>query len=449
MQRKWLGILHAETGRLTSAVPLAIIVNDAPQLNIGGDLLTPEQAANAVKKYGSQKAAAEALNIPRTTFRRALGKVEDKTTGGCKTDFSANVGTVDITSKSIRTVADALTYAEIDPDIWEVDRAVINKWDMGYVDDDKQANTQPLYQVKVWLKRRANNTIEAALERVASMFRDAPAFPPVKRADNDDHLLFLGLHDAHFGLLAWQPETGQNYDLKKAYQLYVDASARLLNKASGWGIGKIVIPVGQDMFHTQRPDNKTPRHENTLDVDSRLIKINQYGYAAALAVGLLCREIAPTEYVYVPGNHDPEASWWLAHSLSQYFRKCPDVFVDTGPKTRKYRQHGKCLIGMTHGIDEKAKALPILMPAECRDVWSQVKYCEMLTGHKHAKASWHYQETESMPGIRVRVLPSLAGHDAWHFSKGYVHAGRAADAYLYHKEYGNVARLSCGVDEIA
>ncbi len=38
--------------------------------------MTPEQALEAYKKYGSKRSAAKALNMPRSSFRRLLGKAE-------------------------------------------------------------------------------------------------------------------------------------------------------------------------------------------------------------------------------------------------------------------------------------------------------------------------------------------------------------------------------------
>jgi hypothetical protein len=42
-------------------------------------VITPEEAQEAYKKYGSKRAASKELNIPRSTFRRILGKASDVT----------------------------------------------------------------------------------------------------------------------------------------------------------------------------------------------------------------------------------------------------------------------------------------------------------------------------------------------------------------------------------
>jgi hypothetical protein len=44
-------------------------------------------------------------------------------------------------------------------------------------------------------------------------------------------------------------------------------------------------------------------------------------------------------------------------------------------------------------------------------------------------------------GVQVRVLPSLCGTDAWHYSKGYVKGVKSALGIVYDKNEGCVAEF--------
>jgi hypothetical protein len=64
----------------------------------------------------------------------------------------------------IHTLEELLAYFKVDADVWEVDHWICNKWEMGYKDDEDKAQTEELYQVKVWLRRRmAQNADEYAV----------------------------------------------------------------------------------------------------------------------------------------------------------------------------------------------------------------------------------------------------------------------------------------------
>jgi hypothetical protein len=69
----------------------------------------------------------------------------------------------------------------------------------------------------------------------------------------------------------------------------------------------------------------------------------------------------------VPGNHDPQTSYFLAKVLEAWFKNAKDVEINTEPKPRKYFLYGVNLIGFAHGDDEPLRDLPSLMANECRE----------------------------------------------------------------------------------
>jgi hypothetical protein len=57
-------------------------------------------------------------------------------------------------SGRITSLKQLLEYCEVDLDVWEVERHVVNKWEVGAKDSHKNIKVHPLFQVKAWLRRK-------------------------------------------------------------------------------------------------------------------------------------------------------------------------------------------------------------------------------------------------------------------------------------------------------
>lgn len=394
-------------------------------------------------------------NRPPLQFKTAAGataklaavEADASPTTSIDVDLGERDGTVTTRSLDIKTLSDLIRAARVDLQVWEVERHVVNSWEVtiGRKNNDRvKPATFTNFQVKAWLKRivptRAENNVARMLRQLT-----IAAKPVAQRAcrHRREHLLELSLFDPHFGLLSWGKETGEPYDCRIALQRYTTAAADLLDKLSAYKPERILLPVGNDFYHINDPSNTTPKSHNSLDVDSRLPKIFDAGFKAVQQTVDLCRRIAPTELIWVPGNHDPETSFFLCKVLAAWYRDCPgEVQVDAGPSPRKYRHYGCNLIGYTHGNEEKHDSLPTLMASEMRDVWPKVRCCEWHLGHFHRAKETRYSAGDTYGNVRVRVIPSLCGTDAWHHRKGYVGGNRVAEAYLYDRHSGLVAQFN-------
>ena len=67
----------------------------------------------------------------------------------------------------ICTLEQLVEHCQIDLRIWEVERWVCNKWEMGYKDKEGEAKVEPLFQVKAFLKKRKE--MEAALREIEDL----------------------------------------------------------------------------------------------------------------------------------------------------------------------------------------------------------------------------------------------------------------------------------------
>jgi hypothetical protein len=357
-----------------------------------------------------------------------------------------------ITSKSstVRTLAGALETANVDLSIWEVEKHTINKWDcvgrveskeVSYKHWKRQLAAVELWQVKVWLRRKVPKVIEEGVKLFLSQIPAHKYVLPKFEHHSDPYLLEVSIWDHHFGKLAWGRETGQNYDLKIAETLYSNAAHELIEKARGFNLERIVVPIGQDFFHVDGPNNTTTAG-TPQDVDGRLAKIFATGQKALINLIDLLMGIAPVHILWVPGNHDWYTSWYLIKVIEAHYRMTPSVTIDAGEMPRKHIEYGCNLLAYTHGNEEKHASLPAIMAGAWPQAWARTTHREWKIGHFHKVKETHYSSAETIDGVLVRVLPSLCGTDSWHFKKGYVGGMRAAQAFLYSQKNGYAGHIN-------
>jgi hypothetical protein len=364
---------------------------------------------------------------------------------GTTFEDSGNTGFTSSVSPTITSLEELLTFSKVDLAVWEVERYLVNKWEMGYVDGDGEANTKPLFQVKAWLKKRmlVNKTRSLIKEMLEQFRTEAPKRPPVfqyRSLKMDGHLLEISIFDLHLGKLCWGPECGEHYDAKISKETFGSALETLIARAEGFQVSRIVFPVGNDFFNVDNAAQTTTAG-TPQDEDGRYQKSFVAGRKLMVDAILRLREIAPVDVVMVSGNHDTERIFYLGDALEGWLSKTPGVTVNNSPTQRKYYAFGKCLIGYTHGHNEPHKNLPLIMATEVPSLWAASKFREIHLGHWHHKKEIHFQPVGESNGIRVRIIPSLCPADAWHKMKGY-DGLRAAEAFVWHPEHGNVGTFS-------
>lgn len=408
--------------------------------------------------WGRHRIAKE-LNIPPATVQRYLQKLGaapgqphqscDNASAPLPTQESfkqesTNDGGSCFTSVSsdITNLEELLNYAKVDRAVWEVERWIANKWEMAAKMPDGKLVSKPLFQVKAWLRQRKQVVLaREALEGVLAKLKEAgPTFARRRGTPDSGNLLELSIFDLHFGKLCWGDETGQNYDSKIAETTFIRATEQLLDRTKGTNFARILFPVGNDFFNVDNAAATTTAGTPQSE-DGRWQKSFVAGRAAMVRAIEMLRQVAPVSVVMVSGNHDYERVFYLGDVLQAWFHKTPDVTIDNAPTQRKYFRFQKCLIGLTHGNNEKHTNLPLIMATEKPHDWAETKFREFHLGHWHQKKELHFQPVFEQNGIRVRIIPSLCPPDAWHKSKGY-EGLRAAEAYIWNGEQGCVGQFS-------
>lgn len=370
--------------------------------------------------------------IPKEIEAAAAATAQEKAQLTVEGD-SAHLSTV--TAEPVRTLADLIRVCEIDTKVWEIERWVANKWEMGSTDKDKKAHVRPLFQIKAWLKKKVLTL--AIQDEIAALLADAkariPARPLLRRGKaGGDHMLEIAIPDLHIGKLAWGRETGEaNYDSKIAERVFLDALDALIARTASYTFDQIVFPVGNDLLNADNLQNTTTRG-TPQSTDSRYQK--SFTVARQLMTQAIdrLRAIAPVHVLLVPGNHDTLSTWHLGDSLACFFHKTPGVVIDNEPRSRKYHQFGKVMLMFTHGDKGKRPNYPLVMATEQPQMFGATVHREAHTGHLHQ------MRVEELHGVKVRISPALCPSDAWHAENMYTGNARAAEAFCWHRDEGLV-----------
>jgi calcineurin-like phosphoesterase family protein len=356
---------------------------------------------------------------------------------------SAHGGQRDLTYRGTRitTLDDFLVFAQVDTTVWEVERHVLNKWEVGTKGPGGDIVTAPLFQIKVWLRRKQlEGTIKDLMKGLFEQLKcEAPVVPAIVRPSGNRGMLEMSLMDLHLGKIAWAPETGRHYDVETAERMFWAALEDLVDKASGCKPEKILFVAGNDFFNT---DNGRTTTAGTPQ-DEGMVWKQSFIRGRDLLVKAIerLRKIAPVQVVCVNGNHDATRLFYVAEVLQAWFGRTADVMVDNTPTQRKYVHYANNLIGFTHGNNERHQNLPLLMASEKPQEWAKSKHREWHLGHWHIKRHKMFLPAEDQQGVLVRIVPSLCPSDAWHSSMGY--GGKlAAEAYYWDPSAGCVATFT-------
>lgn len=409
-----------------SDVNRELLINDIQQLNQGNNVIT----RNFYRANGNYNEAQWQKFFPKfTDFLAAAGITQP--TEPETSEIVGDTWTVSLPKTRICTVDQLLDYCKVDLSVWEVERFILNKWEM----NAGGGNVEPLFQVKATLKRRTEFlAVRKEIERLKEDAKLEARVPAMIVRDTrvSGNVLEINLPDIHFGKLAWSVETGyENYDTKITEHMVFRAVDALLDRVSGYRFDQILFVVGNDLFNSDDIENRTTKG-TIVTTDGRYHKTFYKVRRTITAIIERLRHIAPVKVIMVSGNHDNLSVWHLGDSLECYFAKYPDVEIENTPRARKYYQHGKVMLMFTHGDKGKRQDYPLLMATEQPKMFGETRYRETHCGHTHET------KLNEQHGVRVRVLPALCPPDDWHAENAFVGNQRNAEAYVWNENEGLV-----------
>lgn len=290
-----------------------------------------------------------------------------------------------------------------------------------------------------WVKTDtdAERQVELMKAVIEGMKSEITPVAPVKavRAKRDDKLLNLyTVSDFHLGMLAWADESGDDWDMKIAEDLFSRWFDAAFQKAPDAGTG--VINLLGDFAHFDSLVAVTPASGHALDADTRYQKLVRYMIRMVRrVVDMALVKHKNVRLLIVQGNHDESGMIWLAEMFSTLYDNEPRVFVDTSPDVYKMVRHGKTTLFFHHGHKARFDAIEPVMIAKFRKAFGESVYSYAHVGHLH-----HQKIIESRNMI-VEQHRTLAAKDAYASRGGWM-SGRSANVITYSAEYGEVARLT-------
>ena len=366
-----------------------------------------------------------------------------------------------ITTRScnITTLEAALAFAKVDLNVWEVERHVINNWEVtmrlsndvikeGEKLKKEKADTYTNVQVKVWLKRKGpvECSLQTLLKEIKAHSPLIPAFKHVLRAKHAPRRsLEIDMMDVHNGLNCEPPEADAPWSIELAAATVKEALECLIERTKAYSpFEEVFVPFGNDWVHSDTVFHTTTA--GTLQPES-MDWHHTFVEAEKLAIWYVnrLREIAPVTVYQIPGNHSRIADFTMGRLLNAHFHAAEDVKVMCDSSPYKFHRFGKNLIGFEHGHSVSAIRLAALMANECPKDWSETVYREFHLGDQHRKGTSKPSALEEQ-GVSIEYIPSLVAPNSWHRLKGFSHQKRGAMAFVWDANAGQIARFLFNID---
>ncbi|QWY83227.1 hypothetical protein [Rhizobium phage RHph_X2_25] len=399
-----------------------------------------ERRVRAYREHGSQRAAAEALGIGKSTMGDSMKRAAELGMLGTKPVLPGFrlTKTTAVTNEHGDVVREFIQQRPEAGNVFELPAGHAVKGVSALVDPAGRIMQQ-------WVKTREEPSALDIAATLKGAFDDVEPAEPVVASSivSSDLLTLTPLADFHIGLFSWGKETGTNWDLKISERVIGDAIEDLISRTPP--SAEAIVLGGGDLLHSDTNENKTARSGNALQVDGRYQKVLMT--ACRLVVRAIDANLRRHGHVTVrilPGNHDEHASVAVAYFLLAWYRNEPRVTVDVDPSLFFWFRFGKVLLGGTHGHTVKLKDMASIMAHRRAEDWGATLFRYVHGFHIHHSSKF---ATEGN-GVISESHQTPTPQDAWHFGSGFL-SGRSMQAISYHREFGEVSRVRVAMMDAA
>jgi len=296
--------------------------------------------------------------------------------------------------------------------------------------------------VMQWVKTNTDDARREQLFREAiEGFKDEIPRTTLMRSpplSNNSLLNCYVITDYHLGMLSHFEETGANWDLKIAEETLIKWFAQAIQQSPD--ANHCVFAQLSDFLHYDSLDAVTPQSKHLLDVDSRFYKLVRVAIRVLRTViDMLLQKHQTVHIKMLDANHDPVSQIWLREWFKVLYENEPRVTVDDNPNPYNAYEFGKVALFFHHGHKKKVSEVSTVFAAMYREIFGRTKHAYAHTGHLH---SIDVKENNLMI---VEQHRTLAAPDAYAARGGWL-SGRDAKVITYHKEFGEVSRLTINSD---
>lgn len=264
------------------------------------------------------------------------------------------------------------------------------------------------------------------------------AKPKTKALGNLMQVYVIG--DAHLGLYAWAPETGdENHDLQLGVRDILASHKYLVDASPRTEIG-VVLNVG-DFTHANDMSCKTPGSGHSLDHDGRFMKVaEKSGEVMRQMIEYSLTKHDKVIVVNARGNHDKDAAVWLNIVCNVAFKDNPRVEVLPNASKLIYFTFGNSAIFTHHGDGVNFNRMhEAVTQRMLKDQTGDLKKCTHafgLTGHIH------HGTMKEIGGIHFESFNSLVANDSFHADHLYG-GNKSMSSIMFSDNHGMGSRLMC------
>jgi hypothetical protein len=289
-----------------------------------------------------------------------------------------------------------------------------------------------------WVKSSADSDrMQALMLAAIEGFKDdiKPVAPsPAFMAGNDSLCNTYVITDYHLGMLSWAEETGEDWDIRIAEDLLIKWFHQAIKQSPD--AKQAVFAQMSDFLHFDGMDAVTPASKHLLDVDTRFAKVVEVAIRVIRKViTMLLSKHENVHILMLDANHDPVSQIWLRQWFAVLYENEPRVTIDQSPNPYNAYQFGDVMLGFHHGHKRKPSNISEVFAAQFREMYGRTKYTYIHTGHMH------HLEVKENPMMVVEQHRTLAPADAYAARGGWL-SGRDAKVITYHKQYGEVSRIT-------
>lgn len=388
------------------------------------------RAAALYKKHGSERAAAKAAGMPKTTFHLRLTRAAEKGFLGTEPvlpGYEIKRTTAQYDGGG-NLKGEHVTQHKESGAPFEMPAGQVLKGVSAYVDANGRIRAK-------WIKTRTDSAAPDLIEAIKAEFKEYTGRAPVIRrplSTERDLLNVLAIADPHIGMLSWGEQTGAAYNLDIARKRVLEKSTEVIFAAPR--ARELLIANLGDWYHANDQRNVTPKSKHQLDVDGRWFKVLRTGvrlFIDIIEIGL--RRHDYVEVVNIPGNHDPEAASALALALSCFYSRNKRVKI-AFPSDIYYRQFGATLFGCAHGDKAPPSRMAMAMAVDQRKAWGETAYHWFLYGHIHKDS------LNTFGDVRVESFSTIADKDSHAFG-GAWRSAQSLQLITLHRKSGPHGRV--------
>lgn len=364
---------------------------------------------DAVNEYGGIRSAARSLNINHSAIVEAIAL--------------------------LRRRAATSGYAPEQDMVRPVPEPFIVRGVSTYYNAEGKASGQ-------WVKSKIDDSkLQEMMKAVIDgMKDDIPRLTalPAPAHGNDNLLNCYVITDYHLGMLAWDEEAGENWDLDIAQALVVKWFEQAI--AQSPNADTAVFAQLSDFLHFDGMDAVTPASKHLLDVDTRFAKVVRSAIRVLRTViDMLLAKHQHVHIIMADANHDPVSQIWLREWFSVLYENEPRITVDKSPNPYNAYEFGKTALFFHHGHKRKVSNVSEVFASQFREMFGRTKHAYAHMGHYH---SIDVKENNLMI---VEQHRTLAPGDAYSARGGWL-SGRDAKVITYSRQFGEVSRLTINSD---